>query len=168
MESWRSIYLKQLDGLADSEMVQTIRHYYETSLSERHLLQILGHEFVHHSTFFPDTDYQRGIWFEEGMCEYISRKYFLTDQEFQEEAEVNRLLVELHRERYGAPSLEQFGSATYRGDYAGIFFEYWRSFLAVQQIMQAHGSDIFAVFRCYQTWLHSGSTQPLAQWLRLE
>lgn len=167
LESWREIYLKQLDGVENEK----IRRYYETGLSENHILQILGHEFVHHSELFLDsfdTDYESGIWFEEGMCEYISRLYFLTKQEFDEEWKVNWLLVDLFREKYGNHSLEEFGAATYCGDYAGIFYEYWRSFLAVDQIIQAHGGNILAVFREYRRWYSKGNGCTLSEWFQVK
>ena len=133
-------------------------------------MQILGHEFVHHSELFMedfDSDYDQGIWFEEGMCEYISRKYFLTAEEFQAEAEINTLLAAQFRNIYGNHSLEEFGQETYRNDYASIFYEYWRSFLAVQQIIDAHHGDISAVFRSYRKWYDEKSPLTLEQWFGL-
>ena len=166
-EIWKAIYLKQLDGLETCETVQTICHYYNTKLSANHILQILGHEFVHHSEFFPETDFDCGIWFEEGMCEYISRKYFLTDQEFDEAADNNKLLVDLLHDRFGQHSLEAFGSSAYLRDYSGIFFEYWRSFLAVKKIVEKQDGDIIKVFRSYQKWLSEGCTVPLSTWFHV-
>lgn len=164
LEVWKEIYLHQLDEFPHS----AIREYYETGLTENHVLQILGHEFVHHSEFFPEGDYQQGIWFEEGMCEYISRKYFLTDVQFQEEARINRLLVELLQETYGGHSLEEFGAATYAGDYASIFYEYWRSFLAVEKIVEQYSGDVAAVFTAYHRWLHSGQDETLLAYFQID
>lgn len=167
LETWKAIYLRQLDHIRSDEA----RNYYETRLSENHVLQILGHEFVHHSALFLDefdAGYESGIWFEEGMCEYISRKYFLTDAEFDEEARINERLVELLRKQYGNHSLENFGAATYQGDYASIFFEYWRSFLAVQNIVKQFAGDIQAVFREYHLWGRSNSGKSLSMWFSQE
>lgn len=161
---WKNIYLRQLDDL-DSAKIQ---EYYKTKLTENHVLQILGHEFVHHSNLFPDSNYESGIWFEEGMCEYISRKFFLSDEEFRVEANINRLLVELHREKYSQHSLEEFGTATYEGDYAGIFLEYWRSFLAVNTLVERNEGDVLSVFASYQDWLNSTEKTPLSHWFGLE
>lgn len=148
-----------------------MRRYYENKLSENHVLQILGHEFVHHSELFLDgfdTGYESGIWFEEGMCEYISRKYFLTNTEFNAAARINALLVEQLWERYGNHSLEDFGAATYKGDYDSIFFEYWHSFLAVREIAERFDGDIRAVFREYHIWSQNGSRKTLVAWLQAE
>lgn len=166
LESWRQIYLKQLDGMEN----EVIRRYYETKISENHILQILGHEFVHHSELFLDgfdSDCESGIWFEEGMCEYISRKYFLTDAEFDEEAKINALLVDLHREKGGKSSLEAFGTSTYSGDYASIFCQYWRSFLAVAEIVRQYEGDLSAVFREYRRWHTEKSEASLSEWFHI-
>lgn len=164
LESWRRIYLCQLDESENAEA----RKYYETALNENHVLQILGHEFVHHSELFLDDAYERSIWFEEGMCEYISRKYFLTDKEFEEAAWINSLLVQIHQRRYGIHALDEFGAATYEGGYADIFFEYWRSFLAVQKIVERFGGDIPEVFREYHRWHHSESEKTLLEWFDMD
>ncbi len=39
------------------------------------------------------------MWFEEGMAEYISRRYFLTDEEYAAEKETNRILSALYDEK---------------------------------------------------------------------
>lgn len=147
LDVWRKIYLNQLGGLCESPQVQEIRDYYTDLLTVNHVLQILGHEFAHHIDLFEEGEYERGIWFEEGMAEYISRHYFLTGEEFRREEKINRLLVQILTPRYGNHSLEDFGRETYAGDYASIFFEYWRSFLAVAELAEACGGDIHSIFR---------------------
>ncbi len=170
LEVWKKIYLKQLAPLqkagVEESRLSLLRRYYET-LGENHVMQILGHEFVHHSELFVDgfdDDYEDGVWFEEGMAEYISRRYFLTEQEFAAEREANRVLVELLTPYYGGHPLEKFGLKTYAGDYASIFFEYWRSFLAVERLIQAHHGDIMAVFASYQEWNAEKSPLTLSEW----
>lgn len=166
LEGWRNIYLHQLSKIE----IPIVREYYKYKLSQNHVLQILGHEFVHHSQLFLDgfdTDYESGIWFEEGMCEYISRKYFLTEEEFQEEAMANAILVDTFRAKFGNHPLENFGLSTYRDDYASIFYEYWRSFLAVESLITAHNGNLHAVFRSYRQWHESHSPLTLEQWFGL-
>lgn len=167
LTAWRDVYLHQLDGLT-GQTAEDIRAYYRTALNENHLLAILGHELAHHSELFLD-DFDNygssGVWFEEGMVEYIGRSYFLTPAEFSEEARINRLLVGLLEERYGGGTLEDFGAATYEGDYAGIFFAYWRAFLAVQDLVERLGGTE-AVFRSYRRWAADGSGQTLTAWFR--
>ena len=166
---WRDIWLRQLDGL-EGETAEEIRACYETAVTEDRLLSILGHELAHHIEMFPDFDdadaREAGIWFEEGMAEYIGRRYFLTEEAFDREARINRLLVELLEGRYGGHSLEDFGAATYEGDYASIFFEYWRSFLAVETLVKRFGS-VKEVFRSYQKWGEAPGGQTLEGWFAL-
>ena len=164
---WRHIWLKQLDGLTGPAAGE-IRTYYQTSVTDDRILSILGHELAHHSEFFLDgfdDTREDGIWFEEGMAEYIGRSYFLTPEAFEEEARINRLLVELLQERYGRHSLEDFGAATYEGDFASIFFEYWRSFLAVEALVRRFGG-VQEVFQSYRAWDRSGRTRTLEEWFR--
>lgn len=165
--SWRKIYLHQADDLPE-DTATTICHYYTHCLNGNHVLQILGHELAHHSKLFLDEVYEsgKGIWFEEGMVEYISRRYFLTEEEFRQEAEINRQIVALHGKTM-AP-LDTFGRDTYQGDISSIFLAYWRSFLAVSQIVEDFGGNISAVFSSYHRWYETGSPLSLAQWFRLE
>lgn len=72
------------------------------------VLQILGHEMAHHSDLFLDETYETEMWFEEGMAEYISRRYFLTDEEYAAEKETNRILSALYDEKFGRPKLNDF------------------------------------------------------------
>ncbi len=164
IEVWKSIYLQQL---VDTEL-PTIRRYYEKELSKNSVLQILGHEFVHHSELFWEDAYEKSSWFEEGMCEYLSRKYFLTESEFEREVWANSILLEHFETAHGPVSLESFGSTTYQQDIAGIFCCYWKSFLAVQTLIERYNGDIRAVFREYHRWAGEEANQTLAQWFHLE
>lgn len=100
------------------------------------------------------------------MAEYISRSFFLTKEEFDRERHVNRKLVSLFQQAHGWHSLEDFGQKTYEGDYAGIFYEYWRSFLAVDELVQRLGS-ISAVFDEYKIWHDHSIDLPLTEWFRI-
>lgn len=171
LNSWKTIYLRQLDSLerSEPEAYRELYDYYSHRLSINHILQILGHELAHHSELFLDdfdSSVSDGIWFEEGMAEYISRKYFLTEEEFQQEAQYNRTLVNLLRSRYGSHSLEKFGASTYEGNYASIFFEYWRSFLAINQAVETYGS-IRQVFASYRQWSEKKDTISLLDWFQI-
>lgn len=157
---WQAIYLRQLEEMEDAE----IRNYYESALTERHILQILGHEFIHHSNLFIDEAYGKARWFEEGMCEYISRTYFLTENDFREEARINQLLVKRFESVHGIQSLETFCADTYSKKYAHIFYFYWKSFLAVNALVNRFQGDVTAVFREYRRWFSESPYTPLSQW----
>lgn len=162
---WQEIYLTQLEHYPFSEEIAELLSHYQ-HLTENHLLQIIGHELAHWSEWFADDfdGYDSYIWFEEGMVEYISRRFFLTSEEFEAEKRANQLLVKLFQEKNGWHSLNDFGQSTYEGDMASIFYEYWRSFLTIDQLVDKLGT-VEKVFECYRHWLVSHSHQPLLDWL---
>lgn len=161
---WKDLYLLQLENYEPSHQTQAIASHYQ-SLSENSLLQIVGHELAHWSEHFLDDfdGYGAYIWFEEGMVEYISRKYFFTDEEFQTEKACNQSLVELFQKKHDWHSLNDFGTSTYQGHYASIFYEYWRSFLTVDKLVENLGS-VQAVFDSYHRWANTDKTLPLLDW----
>ena len=99
--------------------------------------------------------------------EYISRSYFLTPEEFEQKTLIDQTLVDLLKQKYGEHSLEEFGAATYEGDYASIFFEYWRSFLAISKIVMDFDGNIPAVFRSYRQWGETERETPLTEWFHV-
>ena len=166
-EAWKRLLLQQLEPYtdADAEDIASIQACYQ-GFSAQHVLQILGHELVHHSEWFADEfedERNSGIWFEEGMAEYVSRRFFLTDQAYAALTDANRKLVAMYDRQYGLPDLESFGAGTYHDHTAGIFCAYWRSFLAVEALVVRFGS-VHAVFDSYWQWLQAGCGKTLAEW----
>lgn len=161
---WKDLYLLQLENYETSHQTRAIESHYK-SLSGNSLLQIVGHELAHWSEHFSDDfdGYGAYIWFEEGMAEYISRKYFFTDEEFRAEKAYNQSLVKLFQKKHGWHSLNDFGTSTYQGNYAIIFYEYWRSFLTVDKLVENLGS-VQAVFNSYHRWENTDKTLPLLDW----
>ena len=161
---WKDLYLLQLENYETSHQTRAIESHYK-SLSGNSLLQIVGHELAHWSEHFSDDfdGYGAYIWFEEGMAEYISRKYFFTDEEFRAEKAYNQSLVKLFQKKHGWHSLNDFGTSTYQGNYASIFYEYWRSFLTVDRLVENLGS-VQAVFNSYHHWENTDKTLPLLDW----
>ena len=142
---WRDLYLRQLDDCEETAQIKEIRAYYETSLGDRHLLQILGHELAHHSDLFSDEAYENGgAWFEEGAVEYISRKYFLSEREFEEEARINRALVELYERTHPERPITSFGVSC---DLATLYYDYWRAFLKIGEAVDRFGGELAALAR---------------------
>ncbi|MCG3086560.1 hypothetical protein [Sporosarcina cyprini] len=159
LEQWRDLMLLQLDG----KELPEIQAYYE-KFGEDHLFEILAHELTHHSALFVDEfddDREDSIWFEEGMCFYLPRR-FLGEEYFNEVTKVEDDLVKAHQVKYGGHSLDDFGSGTYEGSIPSIMFDYWRSFLKVKDIVEFHHGDVQQVFRLYHEWHETGRNQSLS------
>lgn len=168
-DAWQALYLRQLDGLPESAAADWLRDHYTAHLTRNNILQILGHELAHHSALFLDdfdTYPSPSAWFEEGMAEYISRRWFLTDAEFDAETQANRQLVELLAARYNGHPLEDFGAHLKTGDHAGLFFDYWRAFLAVNHVVEGCGGALEALRSC-RRWSEAASGRTLAEWFGL-
>ncbi|WP_042221041.1 hypothetical protein [Oceanobacillus manasiensis] len=167
LQSWRSLFIKQLEGRENPN----IKNFYE-NLSEEHIFTIVGHELTHHSDLFLDEfDEQRedGIWFEEGMCEYLPRKLLLDEKVFTNITNIEQELVNMFKDKYGNRSLEEFGSASYQGSLSSIMFDYWRSFLAIKYIVEEKANhDIQQVFREYHRWHEEGRKVTLVEHFEIQ
>ena len=103
------------------------------------------------------------------MCEYLSRKFLLTDSEFKEITNIELEMTELFKDKYGGRSLEDFGSASYQGSLTSIMFDYWRSFLAVKHLVEERANyDPKQIFREYHNWHNEGRIKPLMEYFQLE
>ncbi|ATP42434.1 hypothetical protein CSE16_11230 [Solibacillus sp. R5-41] len=159
---WRKLFLRQLEGKNNPR----IEKFYE-SMSENHLLTIVGHELTHHlDLFVDDFDDERkdAIWFEEGMCDYLSRKFILSDKEFNEITNIELDLIAMFQDEYGNHSLDEFGTSSYEGSLTSIMFDYWRSFHAVKHLVEERANnDITIIFREYHKWHNEGREKPLIE-----
>ena len=161
---WRTLLSRQLDDLDISpDKRAEIEKYYRMEYGIAHVRQILGHELVHQSAYFPgdfDDDADAGcLWFEEGMAEYISRRYFLSPDEYTRAAEIGSTFIALRDNDRIAPSLENFTYGTYADASIGrIFYWYWRSFFAVEKIVDRYQGDLCAVFSSLDAWDKTKST----------
>lgn len=122
VEEWKSFYLSQFEGeeLERTEDIEYIKQYFQT-ITIDHVFCILAHELTHHIELFPDEfDDERNdsIWFEEGMCEYLSQKMSLTDNQFNELRKIDNLMIELFKPKYGDFSLDEFGTNLVPGAHA--------------------------------------------------
>ncbi|MBB4826631.1 hypothetical protein HNO89_003912 [Sporosarcina luteola] len=159
LDQWRDLMLLQLDG----KELPEIQAYYERFGGD-HLFEILAHELTHHSELFVDEfddDREDSIWFEEGMCFYLPRR-FLGEAYFNEVTKVEDALVKTFQEQYGGHSLDEFGACTYEGSIPSIMFDYWRSFLKVKDIVEFHHGDVQQVFRLYHEWHEAGRSVKLS------
>lgn len=166
IQAWRNLFVQQLDG----KDIPHIKRFYE-QLSENHILTIVGHELTHHSDLFLDEfgdEREDGIWFEEGMCEYLPRKILLTEGEFKGISAIERELVSVFTEVYGNRSLEEFGSNSYTDSLSSIMFDYWRSFLSIKYLVEnRYENNIKAVFEDYHKWDEQGRKLSLTEYFGL-
>lgn len=164
--SWRKLFIKQLAGRKNPK----VEKFYE-NMSENHLFTIVAHELTHHSDLFLDEfndERVDGIWFEEGMCDYLSRKMTLDEAEFQAITEVELELVGIFKGDYSNRSLDDFGSNSYQGSLTSIMFDYWRSFLAVKFLIEVRANnDIKQIFNEYYKWYKEGRKVPLTEYFEL-
>jgi hypothetical protein len=151
LSAWKSLFMEQLEERDYPE----IKAFYE-SISINQVLAIAGHEMTHHSDLFLDEfddDRNDGIWFEEGMCDYLSRKHLLGEQEFEELADTESKLIGLFKDKYGTHSLEEFGSSSYKGSLTSIMYDYWRSGYAVKYLVEKKfDNNVWRVFDEYHNW----------------
>lgn len=167
LSNWKNLFIKQLEGEEQPE----IKSFYE-NMSEKQLFTIVGHELTHHSDLFVDEfddDREDGIWFEEGMCDYISRKYILNQEEFNNITNIELQLVALFKDKYGNHSLDAFGSASYEGSLTSIMFDYWRSFLAIKYLVEEKANnDIKLIFNEYHNWHNEGRRKSLIEHFEIQ
>lgn len=167
LSNWKNLFIKQLEGKEQPE----IKSFYE-NMSEKQLFTIVGHELTHHSDLFVDEfddDREDGIWFEEGMCDYISRKYILNQEEFNNITNIELQLVALFKDKYGNHSLDEFGSASYEGSLTSIMFDYWRSFLAIKYLVEEKANnDIKLIFNEYHNWHNEGRKKSLIEHFEIQ
>ncbi|MGE7366850.1 hypothetical protein ACQKKE_09440 [Desemzia incerta] len=167
VDEWKEIFLKQLDG----QDLPIIRNYYERN-TESQMMEILAHELTHHTDLFMEDfdtgNWENEIWFEEGMCFYLPRKLLLDELAFDEISTIERALVTTFADKYGKHSLSEFGSKSYEGNLTSIMYDYWRSYLAVKELVDRENGDISAVFQHYHKWYNEGKKGSLLHYFNLE
>ncbi len=170
IEVWKKIYMQQSEFFEDIEISNKIKEYY-SKRSSNYILQVLGHELAHQSEMFLEggfyEDENISIWFEEGMVEYISKKYFLTEEEYQEEKAFNSYLVDRFEKLTGYNSVDGFLPKVYSEHIAVILYYYWKSFLAIDFLVEKY-KTVREVFAKYHKWDEMGRTVSLSKWFNLE
>ncbi|QUG43391.1 hypothetical protein KD050_09285 [Psychrobacillus sp. INOP01] len=162
LKEWQNLLVSQLDGKA----IPHIKSFYE-NFSTDQLFVILAHELTHHIDLFVDEfedERHDSIWFEEGMCFYLPRKYCLTEEQFKEITAIEQELVNTFTEDYGQNDLNDFGSMSYQGSLSSIMFDYWRSYLKVKSLLEKLDGDIHGVFILYKKWHEQGRETSLVQY----
>jgi hypothetical protein len=159
LETWKQIYLKTTNGVKEAE------DYYR-NLEMVDVAEIAAHEFTHHADFFhsefEDWDENASdMWFEEGICFYLPRKFFMSEARFERVMKVERLLIDAYKKEYGEYSLDAFGAAGYRGgdnfDYSAAFYDYWRSTRTVARLIDEYcEGNVEKLISCYREWVDDG------------
>lgn len=174
VREWRRFYLSQLEDeeLGDNDNIQYIKQYFR-SITTDHVFCILAHELTHHIELFPDEfDDERNdsIWFEEGMCEYLSQKMSLTENQYNELRKIDNLMIEIFEPKYGGFSLNDFGSGSYnQTSLASIMLNYWRSTAAIHYLVEdCYDGNPMKLFNKYQEWHEKGRQQPLTEFFGVE
>ncbi len=170
VEEWRAFYLSQLENevLSEGANIEEIQQYFG-SITIDHVFCILAHELTHHIELFPDEfddDRTDGIWFEEGMCEYLSQKYTLTQEQFEELRANDNKMIAIFKPQYGQLPIEQFGVGSYKHhSLAAIMLNYWRSAAAIQYLVEDrfHG-DVKAVFEKFHELHTNGRKEKLTDY----
>ncbi|UOR11210.1 hypothetical protein [Halobacillus amylolyticus] len=153
-EVWKDIFLESARGKS-----VTKAELYYSSLEDVDVAIIAAHELTHHADFFRD-DFEgdeENMWFEEGMCDYIARKFMLSEEKFDEVSEVENLLIEAYKEDYGEYTLDQFGKSGYRqgnsSGYSADFYDYWRSTKTVRTLVEKYfDGSVGGLIDCYEKW----------------
>lgn len=174
VSEWKAFYLSQLDNeeLENSDEIQYIKNYFH-SLTIDDVFCILAHELTHHIELFPDEfeeERNNSIWFEEGMCEYLSQRMTLPEHRYKELRKNENLLIKLFKPKYGGFSLDDFGADSYnQTSLASIMLNYWRSAAAVHYLVEyRYEGDIMKVFSRYIEWHENGRQQPLTEYFGVE
>lgn len=174
VEDWQAFYLSQLEGegLTNNDCVTYIKEYFQT-ITIDHVFCVLAHELTHHIELFPDDfddERNNSIWFEEGMCEYLSQKLTLTPAQFNEAKKIDNLMLELFMPKYGHASLEDFGVGSYTASsIASIMLNYWRSNAAIWHLVEdEYNGDLMQVFNRYNEWHEQGRKKPLVDYFGVQ
>ncbi|MER2120503.1 MAG: hypothetical protein ABS935_09565 [Solibacillus sp.] len=174
VSEWKAFYLSQLDDeeLENSDEIQYIKNYFH-SLTIDDVFCILAHELTHHIELFPDEfeeERHNSIWFEEGMCEYLSQRMTLPEQRYKELRENENSMIKLFKPKYGGFSLDDFGADSYnQTSLASIMLNYWRSAAAVHYLVECrYEGNVMKVFSNYIEWHENGRQQPFTEYFGVE
>lgn len=163
---WRNFFMN-IYGNVENEV---IKDFYR-NFKEEDILTIAGHEMVHHIDLFPDEfdEERESIWFEEGMCDYIARKNLMTPESFETITKVESAVVAYFNEKFGSRSIDQFGTDSYSNDITSIMFDYCRSFLTIQYLVEEQANNNpLEVFKRYNQWHEAGRKEPLSTYFNVE
>jgi len=99
------------------------------------------------------------------MCEYLSQRMTLTEDQYNEFRKIHNLMIEMFKPKYGAFPLDDFGSGSYnQTSLASIMLNYWRSAAAIHYLVEdCYEGNVMKVFNQYHEWHKKGRQQPLTE-----
>lgn len=167
INTWKKIY-----GDINKDIPnKSISDYYQ-NISTSFLLTMIGHEFTHHSDLFLDNfddDRYNGIWFEEGMCHYLSRKYLLNNEEVECISKVEWDYIMYYKNIFKPSSIEEFGAESYSNSMERIMYDYYRSFHTVKKLVEVLGKgNPQKIFELYQIWDNEGRKITLSEYFNID
>ncbi|MEH7041349.1 hypothetical protein CN887_02375 [Bacillus pseudomycoides] len=152
IDVWKNIYLSVTDG---KELEKAQQYYKQLNILD--IATIAAHEFVHHAEeFHSDFDAidEESMWFEEGVCFYLSRKLMMSHEQFKTIMQVEDELISIYQAEFSNYPLNEFGKSAESGSYAGAFYDYWRSTKLIRILVEQYfNNDIQALFSCYHEWV---------------
>ncbi|MEW4353906.1 hypothetical protein AB1I63_03260 [Streptococcus pneumoniae] len=163
-KEWEDLLSK---AFAPYEMPQSLVDYYR-NLPDYQMTQIFLHEITHDSDLFGSEygEARDDLWFEEGMCEYLSYRYILTDEELLEIRTLLQTQVDFFNPIFGGFHVEKFSEETYKdGNLAYLYTFYVHAFLTVCDLVDQFGS-VEQVFEVYQDWWQNSETTSLFDWFK--
>lgn len=167
IDTWKNIYREIHQDVPNENVVN-----YHNNITTSLILQLLGHEFTHHIELFLgdfDDSMDNGIWFEEGMCEYLSRMYLLSDEEFRYISQVEWDYIMYYKNIFNDNSIEDFGMESYSNGMRKIMYDYYISFHTVKKIVEVVGNgNPKTVFELYKIWDKEGRKTTLSEYFNID
>ncbi|PFA69216.1 hypothetical protein CN378_04905 [Bacillus sp. AFS015802] len=161
VETWKDIYISTTNG------VEVAKTYY-TTLDMEDVAVIAAHELTHHVDFFH-SDFEEldeeNMWFEEGLCFYIPRKFILSEEKFNSIMNVESCLINKFKEKYGEYTLNLFGESAGHSEeleYSSAFYDYWRSTAVVDLLIRNYcNGSVQTLIDIYKEWAGSSKESNL-------
>lgn len=167
INTWKKIY-----GDINKQLPSKSAFEYYQNISIDFLVAMVGHEFTHHLDLFLDDfedERYNGIWFEEGMCHYLSRRHLLNNDDFQRISEIEWEYIMYYKDIFGKTSIEEFGSKSYDNSMDRIMYEYCRSFHTVKNLVENLGQgNPKRIFELYKKWDDEGRKISLSEYFNID
>lgn len=162
---WRHYYYSLMKDCKS----ENIKKYYN-KFSEKFVLQVIGHEIAHNlDLFYEEWTDSTTIWFEEGMVEFLSCYYLLSEEEYKIKLNAELDALNYYSKIFGEVNLEEFKMSSYKNlNKIQIFMLYWKSFIIINEIFTSNNKDILKVFKKYHEWYQSNQRKTKSEWFNVK